>query len=1060
MKKYVLISFFAAAVVSAQTATDASILGLVKDQSGAAIPGAAVEARNLETGLVKTATTAETGAFELLALPRGLYSVTVSKPQFLAWRLARIEITAGEQRRVSPVLQIGDVQQTVTVEAGVELMQTEKASVEAAIEEKQVRDLPLNGRNPIELVNLVPGMRFQGAGGLAAEHTVTGLGTREDQTGFSVDSLDANDPSNERGIAFPNVESVSQFAVQTSSFGAENGRNPLQVMMVTKSGTNEFHGTAWEFHRNAKLDARNTFAQSIPKLIRNQFGFSLGGPLIRNRTFFFSSLEGARIRRETIYNSNTIAPAMLAGDFGGRRVTDPLNNNAQFPGNRIPADRFSAASRFLFPYVLTPNADGNRYRAVAPQPSDLLNSMLRVDHQIRAGQRAYARWIRVQQTDQTRGYRPDVIRDQDLVQHNLGLNYIWTLTPSTLFTFSGGYLQSDTVILSPVVGQENLTDKAGIRGFPTAGREEAIGLPNVTFTGYTGFSVPSQVPGRFRREILNGKVSLTSVRRGHTLGAGYEYNERRTLAFHSSNSARGTFAFNGQYTGDGFADYLLGFLSSDERNYPLKAFGMAHSPYSAVYFQDYWRASSSLTLTLGLRWDHWHEKALVRDNGATFDVGRGKAVAAVTRDGRVDLTAQPTAPFLAAATRGLWIPATEAGIPRGLFQASGYVSPRLGFAWRLRGKDSLVLRGGYGIFTSSYNGNITGSQVIGPPYWTFERQSLVRATLQSWQTAFPAEPTAFIAPSVTAASYDVAPMKMHEFNLAVQAALPWIRSAATISYIGNRGRDLITRLDHNEVPPGQYANLQAAKPYPALGTVRLYQNIGRSWYNSLQVKVERRFSQGLSYTFAYAFARNIDELGASIADSPTPFSPVGYERGRSQLERRHVMTLNAIYELPFGRGRAWGSGLPKAADAALGGWQLSGIYLFTAGEPLSFTVPGATLGNGFNTRPHLVGDPKLPNPSADLWFNPAAFATPARFAFGNSGIGLLDAPGVHLLDVALMKDFRFHERFRLQFRWELFNTPNHVNLNGPTTTLGQNVTGRIQTAGAARQVQFGLKLIF
>ncbi|MGH9662653.1 MAG: TonB-dependent receptor domain-containing protein [Bryobacteraceae bacterium] len=1036
-----------AGIVFAQTATDASLLGIVKDSSGAAVPGATVRVDNLDTGLAKSSTSGEAGAFEVLALPRGVYSVTVTKPQFLTWRLARIEMTAGEQRRLSPTLQVGDVQQTVTVEAGVELMQTEKASVEAAIEEKQIRDLPINGRNPIELVNLVPGMRFNGAGGLAAEHTVTGLGTREDQTGFTVDSVDSNDPSNERGIAFPNLESVAQFAVQTSSFGAENGRNPLQVMMVTKSGTNQFHGTLWEFHRNAKLDARNTFALTIPKLIRNQYGFSLGGPVVRNRTHFFSSLEGTRIRRETIYNSVTINPSMLEGEFGARRVNDPLAAGAQFPGNRIPVARFSAASRFLFPYVLTPNAEGNRFRAVAPQPSNLLNAMLRADHQIGSAQRFYVRWIRVQQTDATRGYRPDVIRDQDLVQHNLGLNYNWTATPSTLVTVSGGYVQSDTVILSPVVGQENLTDKAGIRGFPTAGREEAIGLPNVNFTGYTGFSVPSQVPGRFRREILNGKISLNSVRGRHSLSGGYEFNERRTLAFHSSSSARGTFTFNGQYTGDGFADYLLGTLQSDERNYPLKAFGMSHSPYSALYAQDFWRVSQALTLTLGVRWDHWHEKGLVRDNGATFDLARGKAVAAVTKDGRVDLTAQPSAPFLAAATRGLWITATEAGIPRGLFEASGYVSPRLGFAWRLRGRESLVLRGGYGIFTSSYNGNITGSQVIGPPYWTFERQTFTAATRQSWETAFPAEPTAFIAPSVTAAHAGVDPMKMHEFNLALQAALPWIGSAATLSYVGNRGRDLITRLDHNEVPPGRYTSLQAARPYPALGPVRLYENIGRSWYNSLQLKVERRFTRGFGYTVAYAFARNIDELGASITDSPTPFSPQGYERGRSQLERRHVLTTNAIYELPFGRG-------------LLGGWKISGIYSFTSGEPLNFTVPGATLGNGFNTRPNLAGDPKLSSPTADLWFNPAAFTTPAPFAFGNSGIGLLDAPGVHLLDLAVLKDFRIRERARMQFRWELFNAPNHVNLNGPLATLGQTATGRITSAGAARQMQFGLKLIF
>ncbi|MBI1790424.1 MAG: carboxypeptidase regulatory-like domain-containing protein, partial [Acidobacteria bacterium] len=345
-------------LLSGQTGTDASILGIVKDQTGAAIPEAAVLITNLDTGLARTTRSGDDGSFEVLALPLGFYAVTVSKPQFLTWQLARMELTAVERRRLAPVLRIGDVQEKVTVEAGIELMQTEKVSIEAAIEEKQIRDLPINGRNPIEMVNLVPGMRFLGVGGLAGEHTVQGLGQREDQTGFSVDGLDANDPSNEKGIAFPNLDAVAQFSVQTSNFSAENGRNPLQVMMVTKSGGNRLHGTLWEFHRNAAMDARNTFATSTPKLIRNQFGFSAGGPVIRNRTFFFLSHEGAIIRREAIFNSNTIAPEILNWDFSSlaRRITDPLNGNNPFPANRIPADRISSASKFLYPYILMPNA--------------------------------------------------------------------------------------------------------------------------------------------------------------------------------------------------------------------------------------------------------------------------------------------------------------------------------------------------------------------------------------------------------------------------------------------------------------------------------------------------------------------------------------------------------------------------------------------------------------------------------------------------------------------------------------------------------------------------------
>jgi len=1059
MKTLAVLLVLAAAHLFGQAGTDGSILGVVTDQGGAAVSGAQVRVTNVETGVERSAVSSDAGAFEVLALPRGSYRVVVSAQGFNTWQMARVDLQVAEQKRLSPSLRVGDVKQEVTVEAGAAIVQTERASVETAIEEKQIRDMPLNGRNPIELVTFAPGMRFLGRGGLVAGNTVQGGGIRDDQAGFTVDGLDANDPSTEVGIAFPNVDTIAQFNVQTSNFSAENGRNPLQVAMVTKSGTNSLGGTLWQFHRNAAVDARNTFALTTPKLIRNQFGYSLGGPMRRNKLFHFSSYEGTRIRQERIYNSNTPAPGMLTGDFGSRRVNDPATN-APFPNNRIPADRISPASRFFFPYLLAPNGPDGRFRALAPVPADSGNFLLRADAQLAAAHSLYARWIYFGMEDVAPGYRPDYSRTQSLGQHNTGLNYNWTLSPRTLVNLAGGFLYSNTTLASPQVGKENLTANAGIQGFPTAGRENAIGLPNATITGYPGFSLPAQIPARFRRQIIEGKGGVTHISGKHTLGFGYQYNDRRTLAIHTSASPRGTFNFNGQYTGDGFADYLMGLTSSNERNYPLNAFGMGHSPYSALYLQDYWKVTNRLTINAGLRWDFWHQKALVRNSGATFLPSLGKVVAATDAQGRVDLTSQTTAPFLAAATRALWITAADAKIPRGLFESTGFLSPRLGGAWRLRRDDSMVLRAGYGIYTGNFNGNVTGSQIIGPPYWTFERLTFARASLQRWETSFPADPRAFIAPSVTAAAHNVRPMKVHEWNVALQALVPGIKSAVTLSYVGNRGAEMITRLDFNEVPPGRYTNLQAAKPYPAMGTVRLYDNAGRTWYNALQLKAERRFQQGFAYILSYAFSRNTDELGSALTDGPTPFSPKGYEKGRSELERRHVLTVNGIWEIPVGRGRRFGAGMHRAVNGIAGGWQMAGIYNFISGSPLSFLTPGATLGNGFNTRPNLTGDPRLPNPTPEVWFNAAAFAAPPQFTFGNAGLGLIDGPGQHNLNLALQKNFPVSEERYFQFRWELFNAPNHVNYGNPLTTLGQPQTARITTAEAARQMQFGLKFVF
>jgi hypothetical protein len=1057
---FLLLSLVPAAL-HAQVGTDGSILGIIKDSSGAVIPGAEITVTNLETNLTQTVLSNQEGYFQIMALPRGFYSVAVSLPGFKTWKIERTELIAGEQKRVSPILEVGEVSQQVSVEAGAELVQTERASIESVIEQKQIRDLPLNGRSPIDLVRLAPGMRFLGIGGIAREHTVQGLGQRDDATEFTVDGINANDPSNEKGMAFPNLDTVAEFSVETSNFSAEHGRNPVQVMLVSKSGANQFHGTLWEFHQDTALNARNAFSHAKPKLIQNQFGFTLGGPILKSNTFFFGSLEGTLLTSEMIYNTPVASDKMLNGDFSAlsKKITDPLTG-AQFPGNIIPQERFSAASKFFFPNLLRSNAPDGLFHGVAPAPDDLYNGSLRIDRNLTSNQRAYIRWVTIHENQDNPGYRPEVFQNQTISQHNLGVNYNWTLSPATLLTVSTGFLYSDTHNASNVTGKENFTQKAGIQGFPTEGRAEAVGLPNVSITGYSGLGVANNTPGRFRREIIDSKATMNLVRGAHSVSFGYNFDDRRTLAAHSSASARGTFSFNSQYTTDGFADYLLGLVQMVERNFPLEDFGMAHSPYSALYVQDYWRVHPNITLGLGARLDYWHEKAFVRGSGATFDLKRGKIIAGENSKGQVDLTSQPTAPFLAKSVESLVISATEAGVPHGLFEHEGWISPRLGVAWRPFGGTDLVVRGGYGIFTTMYNGNITGSQIIGPPFWTQERQTLTRSNRTPWETIWPQDPKLFISPAVTAAAFDVKPEKIHEWNLSIQKAFPFLKSALTISYVGNQGHDLITRLDHNEVPPGNYTNLQAARPYPILGNVRLYENIGTSWYNALHLRWDRRFNQGLGYTVSYAFSRNLDENGASITDFPTPFAPKGYDRGRSQLERRHILSVNTIWEVPVGRGRAFANSLHPVLNGILGGWQLSGIYHFTSGDPLTFVVPGTTLGNGFGTRPNLVGDIHLSDPSRALWFNPAALQAPPPITFGNSGQGLLDGPASHLIDTGLMKNFNFTETKYVQFRWEMFNAPNRVNLNDPVLTIGLSTTGKILSSGNARRMQFGMKFVF
>ena len=385
--------------------------------------------------------------------------------------------------------------------------------------------------------------------------------------------------------------------------------------------------------------------------------------------------------------------------------------------------------------------------------------MLRVDHLFTSKQKIYARWIRVGDGQSNTGYKPDVISTTDLTQHNLSMSYDYTIAPWMLFTISTGFLHSNYVGDSPLVGKENLTEKAGIQGFPNAFRADAIGLPTVAFTGYTGFSWPTGAagPSSFKREVINGRSGLNIIRGKHTLVVGAEYLDNRTGVHQTSTNPRGNFTFNSQYTGNGFADYLLGLVQTASANASLALYGIAHSPYSALYVDETFRVHPNLTINAGVRWDYWWHKAFVRGVGTTFDFKTGKSVAAENSKGQVDLTAQPISPYFAAATKDLWITATQAGMDPGLFEHSGYVSPRIGAAWRPLGKDSMVVRAGYGIFVSSFYGNATGSSVIGAPYWASQNITFVKASNQRWETAFPADPANFVAPSVASAVYDIKP---------------------------------------------------------------------------------------------------------------------------------------------------------------------------------------------------------------------------------------------------------------------------------------------------------------
>ncbi len=1055
--------FAMAVILQAQIANEGAVLGAVTDQSGAVVPGAKVTVTNLDTGFAKTDLTDSAGNFEILALPIGPYSVAVSMGGFKSWRMDRLVLEIGERSRLTPVLQLGSVDQEVKVAGITEQIQTESASTETVIQAKQVTDLPLNGRNVVQLVSLAPGMQYAGQSGgqFGAERGsyVQGVGVQSGQTQFSLDGSNANGSMDEGAIAIPSVDTIAEFNVQTSNFSAENGRYPMQVMVATKSGTNQYHGSAWEFARNSAFAARNYFATTTPKLVQNQYGAAGGGKIIRDRTFFFGSFEALRIRQDQIFNSAVPPPAMLQGDFSSlaKPIIDPTTGEP-FPNNQIPADRFDAAATSFFPYLLQPNGSDGNYHAVAPTKTDTTSGTARIDHVLTGKQHLYGRWVRYDSPQLFYGYSPKVYETNSTVQQSYTLDYVYTISPNLLFSADAGYQSSNNTFVSPQVGTANLTEQAGIQGFSSPAQQSAGGFPTASISGYTGFGELWGVNGRLWSHSWNGKASLNLVCGKHLVDFGLQYDTRSVYGHHDSFAAQGSFTFNGQYTGNGFADYLLGLTSSAARNYPIAPFGEQHAPYTGLFVEDTYKLTRNLTFNLGLRYDHWYDKQLVHGNGATFDLAIGKVVAGVDSNGKVDLSAQPVAPYLAAATAGLWVPSSQVGIPAGLFQGNGYVSPRVGVAWSVR--NGSVVRAAYGIFASSFQGNIAASSIVGPPYWSYETPGFSTQSQQKWETAFPAVPNTFSLPGVAAPAWNPKPQKMHEWNVAVEQSLP-LNSALTISYVGNHLFDGISGQSYDDVQPGNYADLQAARPYPGLSSIVLYQNVGDSWYNGLQAKWERRFVNGWTFTSSYAYSKlMVDNLASSLYSTVQPFTPPGYNRGRSANDITHILTVNTVYDLPVGRGRHYLTDMNKPADLLVGGWELSGIFSYASGAPLSFDVPGATLGNGYDTRPDLTGSLSVPHRGVTQWFNPNALRAPAAYTYGNSGMNILDGPSTRGLDTALLKNFNFREGTYLQFRWEMFNAPNFVNFGAPNTSIGESSTGQIFSAAAPREIQFGLKLIF
>ncbi|HKU76582.1 MAG TPA: TonB-dependent receptor [Pyrinomonadaceae bacterium] len=1037
------------AVVAAQTHR-ASVRGVVSDPNGAAIAGATISLRNLETDETRTATTGENGEYAISSIPPGRYEIAVEANAF-AKRVQQLVLLVNDERRHDVSLKVGGLD-PYYIDAPFEaLLKKENASLGNVIENRQVTGLPLDGRNFYELSLLVPGAvpPAQGSAGSArGDFAFSVNGAREDANNFLLDGVYNIDPKlNTFGVR-PSVDAIREFEMLTSTYDASFGRNPgAQVNVILNSGSNDFHGSAFEFHRNAALDARNAFAPASepkPKYIRNQFGGSLGGPIKRDRTFFFADYEGTRSREGITRVTNVPTALERVGNFSENRFGVPINpfTGMPFDNATIPDFLINPIGRAIAGLYPLPNRNDRTANFVSsPILRDDNDSFdVRIDQHLNDRAQLAFRYS---------------FGDRDLFEPFTGAAF--SLVPGfgdTVKRRSQNGMGALTLLLTPNLVNESrvafsrvaasVTQEASVLnsdiGLPTISpRARDLGLSFITVTGFSPLGDEGNNPQKSVTNVYQFINNSSYVNGNHMVKFGADVRFTQQNAFRDVES-RGRLQFSpfGQVTFNALGDLLLGLplVTSIARvDNPQQI--RTHS--LNFFINDSYRITPRLTLTGGLRYEYNSPPVDAEDRANVFNVATGSLVRVGTN-----------------------------GMPRSGFEADkNNFAPRVGFAWSVQEKT--VLRGGYGVYYDQSPLAPAEALYFNSPFFDnnvfFPLQGLPLTVNNPFPAFFP-----FALPdSALAIQRDLRTGYMQHWNLNIERQLGQ-RNVFEVAYVGSKGTKLLTARDINQpqpsiLPPGLPF---VPRPNPQFDDVDLLESRGNSNYHALQARFQRRMSRGLSALASYTWSKSIDDASNFFSSTGDPNFPqnsynVAAERGRSNFDVAHRLSVSYSYALPFRR-----SGDDLAARL-VNGWETFGILTLQSGRPFTVALLSeidnsgtgrSILGFGNNDRPNLIANPELSNPTTDEWFNTDAFAFPAPGTFGNAGRNILDGPGFQNFNVALVKNTAFSERVNLQFRAEAFNFFNHPNFNLPDNFLGSPTFGRITSSRDPRHLQFGLKLLF
>ena len=1083
-------------IVALHAQDTATISGVVTDPSGASVPGVRVTLVNTAIQFTRVVETNVSGQYVASSIPTGAYVITAIKAGFEKLQRSGVELTAATTLTVDVQIAVGSETQTVSVTAAAPLLQSQSAEVSSLVDSQQMVALPLVSRDFTDLVLLTPGAHVGSASNLAegsspyamrggANYSVNGALAAGNS--YLVDGIYNRNLWLNTLVMVPVVDAIQEYRVLTSNYAAEYGESSGAVTEVeTKSGSNQFHGTAWEFLRNDKLNANSFFNNRSgvrrPGFRRNEFGVTAGGPAIRNRTFLFGDYQGIRLAQPQTQTSTipTLAQQQMVetGNFSGfgttiynPYITQNVNGSTvrvAFPNNRIPTNLLDPAAVRLFNLLPAPTSAGttNNYifNPALTQRTDQFD--LRADQNLGASDHLFFRYGYDNSTQVNPGVIPSPTNPGVPIGPYLSTATNGTTTPlitqsATLAytkTFNANtVLQSHFAVvrwnanITPLGLPYNTASALGIPGINI--NDKSGGLPAFTISGYQEIGDNSTYPEDSHSTTFQLDSSLTRVQGSHTIKFGLLFLRHRFNGF-SAFPTRGTFDFNGQYTRQigttssqtALADFALGATDNVTRNILNGTFGMRLWQL-APFVQDTWRISSRLTLDLGFRWEIYAPPYDVHNHWSNLNVNTGQLLVAGLND------------------NGRRLRNFDFDTP----------APRVGVAYALTSDRKTILRAGFGI--SYVDMNAGGAQLYkNLPYYFAQTVTTdingAPPTTISQGLPTPVQPSLTNQVALSSGSPNAWDMSLRESEI-----LQWsfgiqrqLRSdlMLSVAYVGTRGeRILINSQNLNQSLPGPGAQ-GPRRPYalinPNLVNLAYRTNSGDSKYESLQLHLEKRFSRGLTFGASYTYASYLSDVGnpngGGNSDIQNSFC-IACNWGPTPDAYRHVLSVNHVYELPFGHNRAYLTRGPFAY--VLGNWNLSGIWTVQSGQyftPILGTNVSNSSGGG-TQRPNRIASGNLSaGQSITHWFDTSAFVSPSLYTFGNSGTGILSGPAYFNVDLSLVRHFPISERYGIDVRSEWFNSFNRANFNVPTATIGTPQAGVISSTFPARIIQMAVKLSF